>query len=87
MPRMDGTGPMGTGKMMGRGIGLCNNGEAFVGRGVNCRSGRRHCSGQGLGRGLALNRSSNKTQKDLLQDEKNLLQNRINVIDKQLKDL
>ena len=73
MPRRDGTGPMGAGSMTGRGFGL----------GLACRRG----FGRGLGRGFAVNQNSSKTQKELLQEQKDLLKNRLDVIDKQLENL
>ena len=43
--------------------------------------------GSGFGRGLAINQYATKTHKDFLQEQKELLQSRIEVIDKQLKYL
>ncbi|WP_352419483.1 DUF5320 domain-containing protein [Proteiniborus sp.] len=92
MPRRDGTGPMGAGSKTGRGFGVCTGVNAVnygaglgmgLGLGFACRRG---FSG-GSKRGFAINQNSEKTQKDLLQDQKKLLQSRIEVIDKQLKDL
>lgn len=71
MPRRDGTGPMGAGSMTGRGLGLV------------CRRG----FDRGFGRGFAVNQTTSKTQKELLQEQKDMLQNRIEVIDKQLENL
>lgn len=90
MPGMDGTGPMGRGAMTGRGFGFCT--------GVNAA---RYGAGLGLGLGLglgfgyrrALRRScvtgpiASKSQKELLTEQKELLQNRIDMISKLLDGL
>ena len=92
MPRRDGTGPMGAGSMTGRGFGLCTGANAVkygaglgmgLGLGLACRRG----FGRGFGRGSAINRISTKTQKELLNEQKAMLQNRLEVIDKQLENL
>ena len=92
MPRRDGTGPMGAGSMTGRGFGSCTGANAVkysaglglgLGLGLACRRG----FGRGFGRGFAVNQNSSKTQKELLQEQKDLLKNRLDVIDKQLENL
>ena len=92
MPRRDGTGPMGTGSMTGRGLGLCTEATAAknrpgpgmgLGLGLACRRG----FGRGFGRGFSFNQSSSKTQKELLNEQKTILQNRLEVIEKQLENL
>ena len=92
MPRRDGTGPMGAGSMTGRGLGLCTGANAVnygagrgmgVGRGLTCR----HGFGRGFGRGSAINQTSSKTQKELLNEQKTMLQDRLEAIDKQLENL
>jgi hypothetical protein len=92
MPRRDGTGPMGVGSMTGRGLGLCTGANAVkygaglgmgLGLGLACRRG----FGRGFGRGFAFNQTSSKTQKELLNEQKTMLQDRLEVIDKQLKNL
>jgi len=90
MPGMDGTGPMGIGPMTGKGLGICTNtnaaryGAGFgMGLGFFCRRG----FGSGIGRGFAVSPISSKTQKELLLEQKNLLQQRIQVIDEQLESM
>ncbi|MGI5900238.1 MAG: DUF5320 domain-containing protein [Christensenellales bacterium] len=92
MPRRNGTGPMGAGSMTGRGLGLCTEANAVrygsgrgmgLGLGLACRRG----FGRGFGRGFAGNQASPKTQKELLSEQKTLLQDRLDVIDKQLENL
>ena len=43
--------------------------------------------GRGFGRGFAMNQTSSKTQKELLNEQKTMLQDRLEVIDKQLESL
>jgi hypothetical protein len=92
MPGRDRTGPIGAGSMTGRGLGLCTGANAVkygagpgmgLGLGLACRRG----FGRGLGRGFAINQASSKTQKELLQEQKAILQDRLEVIDKQLENL
>ena len=88
MPRRDGTGPKGAGSMTGRGLGSCTSANAIkygaglglgLGLGLACRRG----FGRGFRRGIAVNQNSSKTQKDLLQEQKDVLKNRLDVVDKQ----
>lgn len=92
MPKRDGTGPMGIGAMTGRGLGPCTGANAVkygaglglgLGLGLACRRG----FGRGFGRCFAVNQNSSKTQKELLQQQKDVLKSRLDVIDKQLKNL
>ena len=93
MPRRNGTGPMGAGSMTGRGLGLCTGasvvkygaglGMMGLGLGLACRRG----FGGGFGRGFAFNQTSSNTQKELLNEQKTMLQDRLEVIDKQLENL
>lgn len=89
MPRRDGTGPMGAGAMTGKGLGFCTgknlvrDGAGFgMGRGFACRRG----FGLGPGRGYGINQVSEKTNKEFLQEQKELLRSRLEAIDKQLED-
>jgi len=92
MPGRDGTGPRGIGSMTGRGLGLCTGTKAAkygaglgigLGLGLACRRG----FGRGFGRGVASNEVSSETKKELLQEQKDALQNRLKVIDQQLEGL
>ena len=101
MPGRDGTGPMGRGVMTGRGLGFCNAVNAINavnlgfgfgrGRGFGLGLGRGQKFGLGCGRGFRGNSSfynvGLKTQKELLTDQKGLLQSRLDVISKQLDSL
>ena len=89
MPRMDGTGPMGAGSMTGRGLGPCGTNAVKYGAGMGlgtglaCRRGFR----RGLCRSFAVEQTSSKIQKELLQEQKVVLQERLKDIDKQLESL
>lgn len=88
MPRRDGTGPMGAGTMTGRGLGLCTGANAVkYGAGLGMGLGLGLACRRGFGRGFAVNQTSSKTQKELLQEQKTMLQYRLTVIDKQLENL
>ncbi|WP_080632372.1 DUF5320 domain-containing protein [Desulfitobacterium hafniense] len=90
MPGRDGTGPSGVGSMSGRGFGLCsgaNGAQPGLGRmGLPGRAPRRGF-GSGYGSGFAVSAASSKTQRELLQEHRDRLQNRIASIDKQLESL
>ena len=92
MPRRDGTGPMGAGSMTGRGLGLCTGANVVkygaglgmgLGLGLACRRG----FGRGFGRGSAINQTSSKTQNELLNEQTAMLQDRLEVIEKQMENL
>lgn len=90
MPGRDGTGPAGAGTMTGRGLGFCSGvntarrGTGFyAGSGPGCRRGLRG----GFCRGFGIGRNFPASQKELLEKKKDLLQSRIDIIDKQLKNL
>ena len=88
MPRRDGTGPMGAGSMTGRGLGSCTGANAVkYGAGLGLGLGLGLACRRGFGRGFAVNQNSSKTQKELRQEQKDLLKNRLDVIDKQLENL
>jgi len=90
MPRRDGTGPMGIGTMRGRGLGLCN-GETD-GTGFGRRSGRGRgmksnfeCR-RGFGRTFA-NETSVLSDEEVLSEQRELLQKRLDVVNRQLEDM
>ncbi len=90
MPRRDGTGPMGAGSMTGRGIGLCTGAGTVkygAGPGVGLGLACRHGFSGGFGKGFGVDQTSPKTQKEMLYEQKIILQDRLKVIDKQLEDL
>ncbi|WP_027398336.1 DUF5320 domain-containing protein [Anaerovorax odorimutans] len=84
MPRRDGSGPTGLGSMTGKGFGFCTGVNTF-----------RNGCGFGLGLGLRngcrqnyrFNSNSPKTQKELLSEQKELLENRLNFIKDQLDSI
>ncbi len=86
MPGRDGTGPAGAGALTGRGLGPCAGTRMFA-RGAGC--------GFGAGMGLAQRRGfrggfcrdctfERMSEKEMLLDQKNRLQRRLNAIEKQL---
>ncbi len=88
MPRRDGTGPMGTGSMTGRGLGVCTGADAVgYGSGRGMGFGRGLACRRGFGRSFSIDETSPKTQKELLNEQKNIFQDRLEVIDKQLENL
>ena len=92
MPGGDGTGPMGAGSMTGRGLGICKDANAVkcgagLGMGLGLGLGCRRGFGRGFGRGLAVDPTVSKTQKELLHEQKTMLQERLAVIDEQLESL
>jgi len=89
MPGRDGTGPLGQGAQTGRGLGFCKgdptgvysvgNGRGFGrGMGFGCRKGYR---------GSCANLPNELRKEEILKDEKEILQRRLDVVSKQLDDL
>lgn len=83
MPRRDGTGPMGRGSRTGRGMGFCNEGKA---EGTFRSLGWRRC-GRGFGWNNYNNVINHQNQKDVLKEEKAILEDRLNLINNQLNTL
>lgn len=85
MSGRDGTGPLGEGAMTGRGLGFCNTSEVNRDNYIRCWGyGRGRGRGLGLGRGFA---RTNLDRKKLLTEEKNILKDRLDRINKQLENL
>lgn len=79
MPRRDGTGPMGRGSMTGRRRGLCNTAKGLDeigGLGLGCRRGFR--------RNGFNNSINSENQKDLLNEQKAILEDRLDLINSKL---
>jgi hypothetical protein len=88
MPRRDGTGPMNAGAATRRGLGFCrgfNTAEDKSNFGRGPGYGRR-CR-QNFGKYCLINQTSSETQKDILQERKNILRERIEFIDKELEKM
>lgn len=88
LPRRDGTGPLGVGAKTGRGFGLCTGIKAAkygIGLGMGLGLARR--GGFGGKRFFFEDNESSLSQKEFLEEEKSLLQNRLDLIEGQLKDL
>jgi hypothetical protein len=91
MPGRDGTGPIGVGPMSGRGLGVCSAGAPGygAGRGLGLGFGRR--GGRGYGRGFggyaASDRDDPMTRKEALAEQKKLLKDRLDYVNRQLDEL
>jgi len=96
MPRRDGTGPQGVGAMTGRGLGVCTDGTNVYGRGTGLGLGL----GLGLGRGrgsygcrrgagfggVVVNNTAGITGQEYLAEQKEALEKRLEIINKQLEE-
>ena len=91
MPGRDGTGPIGVGPMSGRGLGVCSAGAPGygAGRGLGLGFGRRGGCGYGRGFGgyLSSDRDNSMTRKETLSEQKKLLEDRLNFVNRQLNEL
>ncbi|MDD2553021.1 MAG: DUF5320 domain-containing protein [Desulfotomaculaceae bacterium] len=90
MPRGDGTGPMGNGPVSGKGLGSCAEAPADrYGAGMSYGFGRRRGPGcrRGYGTNYTAEPATAKTKKELLEEQKELLQHRLDIISKQLENL
>jgi len=89
MPSRDGTGPMGVGAMTGRGLGTCGAHAVKYGAGLGLALGLGYACRRGFGcgfRNVFFNQSSTKTPKAVLQEQKEALQRRLEVINQQLEN-
>lgn len=91
MPKRDGSGPMGAGELTGRGFGGCTGAIAMNYRndfGGSPRLGLAHRRGFGRGRGICgpIDQNPAEAQKERLQNQKRLLQRRLEAIDKSLEE-
>ena len=85
MPGGHGACPMGFGPMTGRDLGFCN--AAIVSRlGLGFGLGLGLGRGRGLGRRIVCSVDA-KTQKELLEQQKAFLEDRLDMINKQLDGL
>ena len=78
MPRMDNTGPFGTGPV-GRGMGPCGNGQAGWSRGRGFRRG-------GAGWGRMSTTLSTDEEKGVLEQQKSWLETQLAAITQKLQD-
>ena len=89
MPRRDGTGPMGRGSMTGRGFGVCTGAKASGfgrGMGMGLGLGFRGCR-RGFGfSGVTVNNVASTSDKECLAEQKDLLEKRLELINKQLEE-
>lgn len=90
MPRKDGTGPRGLGSMTGKGFGVCTGAKGLKnGPGIGLGMGFSHKRNfrKGMGRCLLLNEGGFMTEKDVLQRQKEFLEERLEALDKMMKNL
>ncbi|NLB51099.1 MAG: DUF5320 domain-containing protein [Clostridiaceae bacterium] len=93
MPRRDGTGPMGYGPMTGWGMGPCREdgyGYGYGRRGRRMGYGRRgYGFGRGYGRGFGPVYDGmpydDRPEREILEEEREALQQRLDYISKQLE--
>ena len=91
MPRRDGTGPMGQGPLSGRRTGACSGqgkGQGAGGMGKGMGRGAGQGFGQGMGpgnRGSVTSQGSEPLAKEELLQEKKMLQQRLEMINKHLE--
>lgn len=91
MPRRDGTGPMGQGPLSGRRTGACGGqgkgqGAGGTGNGMGRGAGQGFGQGKGQGnRGSFASQGTESLAKEELLQEKKLLQQRLETINKDLE--
>jgi hypothetical protein len=84
VPGRDGTGPMGYGAMTGRGMGNCAGVPGLrYGAGLGFRRG----FGRGFGGFVNPNLAPPVTDKEYLQEQRELLKSRLEYLDKQLENI
>ncbi len=81
MPGFSGTGPQGVGPMTGRGMGKCNPQNS-----ANISNPFVFGRGMGFGRGRGFGRGFGQGMNYSIQDEKEMLEARLDVINKNLKE-
>lgn len=90
MPRMDGTGPRGQGAMTGRGLGICNGANAVRygrGLGLGFRRGFERGLGRMFGRDFYFCSTASGSKKELLAEQKRILQQQLDAINDELDNL
>jgi hypothetical protein len=83
MPRMDGTGPFGTGPI-GRGLGPCGGGSAFQRNGL-WGMGWRFFRGGRFGWGMTPTSLSTDEEKEMLEQQKSWLETQLAAITQRLQ--
>ncbi len=94
MAGRDQTGPLGKGPMTGRGLGSCDGNTNIYGSGLGrgagmgLRRGRGCGAGMGRGgRGQGFYQTDTRTQKEILTEEKQILEERLNLVSNSLENL
>lgn len=92
MQGTDRRGPMNAGPMTGRGLGYCTGARPArygtsrgmgPGLGLACRRG----FGRAYGMGYEFDEANQPTDKDILEEQKAILQERLEAIEKELEDM
>lgn len=90
MPRRDGTGPMGRGPLTGWGMGPCCDERPYWRRGRRPGMGFRRGYGRGYGRGFGPGFADmpcdGPTEREMLEEERSWLQDRLDYIASQLEE-
>lgn len=86
MPGRDGSGPVGRGAMTGRGLGYCT-GVLAARYGVGRRLGYGMGYGRGYRRYCVPESIGPRDQREFLEEEKELLENRLSALNKQLEKI
>ncbi|HZK09719.1 MAG TPA: DUF5320 domain-containing protein [Clostridia bacterium] len=86
MPRGDGSGPEGAGPLTGRGLGPCSTSARGLGFGRRSFArGFRRGGGRGFGRGFWSGSVDERSDKELLQEQRELLKSQMEAIDDYLE--
>ncbi|NLA73702.1 MAG: DUF5320 domain-containing protein [Clostridiales bacterium] len=87
MPGRDGTGPAGLGALTGRGLGFCTGSKAVkYGVGLGMGLGLGLACRRGFGRGFFARQASPEMGKELLKEQKSMLQEQLKAINEQLQE-
>ena len=87
MPGRDGTGPMGSGSMTGRSLGICSGVNAAMygaGRGIRAGRGANNWRNRSFLEYPIQGIGTEKTPKEILEAQKEAFQKRVDSINKQL---
>ena len=87
MPRMDGTGPMGQGSMMGKRNGKCQGNENAQKLGVGYGKGFGNGNGKGMGNCNRHGQSFSSNLQPLAKDELTFLKNKANNMENNLNNV
>jgi len=90
MPNRDGTGPMGSGPKTGRGLGICSAARALkfgAGAALGLGLGYRYGFGSRFFRNRSTQQPVSKAEKEVLEEQKTIIQSRLAEINDQLEKM